>query len=300
MAKANKKNKAGRKMADPQMPATSGPNWPLAALALVGAALTTYLTATYWLGEPLAGCPEGSSCDVVLSSRWSVIFGLPTSFWGFLAYGALVFLAFIKTLKTRWKLAWMVSLFGALFSLYLTAISVIELDALCPYCAASSVIFIVILGVVTYQFPGNLPRFSWRAWLIRTIPAGLIVVALLHLHFTGILGKPAAAEDRRLRALAQHLVKNNAKFYGAYWCPHCAEQKEMFGASGHRLPYIECSPQGRRGSQALECRDAGIRVYPTWIINGRRLEGVLSISRLSELTNFQTISQPESQTPPPS
>ena len=30
-------------------------------------------------------------------------------------------------------------------------------------------------------------------------------------------------------ALAQHLKAMGAKFYGAYWCPYCTLQREMFG-----------------------------------------------------------------------
>ena len=33
--------------------------------------------------------------------------------------------------------------------------------------------------------------------------------------------------------------------YGAYWCPHCAHQKELFGAEAWSLiPYVECSLKG--------------------------------------------------------
>ncbi len=29
--------------------------------------------------------------------------------------------------------------------------------------------------------------------------------------------------------LAQHLKQTEAKFYGAFWCPHCHDQKQLFG-----------------------------------------------------------------------
>ena len=32
-------------------------------------------------------------------------------------------------------------------------------------------------------------------------------------------------------AFARCLKDRQVKMYGAYWCPHCAEQKEMFGES---------------------------------------------------------------------
>lgn len=46
-------------------------------------------------------------------------------------------------------------------------------------------------------------------------------------------------------ALAKHLERTGAKFYGAYWCRYCALQRSMFGASGARaLPYVECAEDG--------------------------------------------------------
>ena len=75
--------------------------------------------------------------------------------------------------------------------------------------------------------------------------------------------------------------------YGAYWCPHCQQQKEIFGTAANRLPYIECSPDGQNAPQAGECRDAHIQSYPTWVINGKRIEEVLSLKQLADSTGFQ-------------
>ena len=69
------------------------PNWPLFVLALIGMALSGYLTFTAWQGKLVAFCTEGASCDVVLNSRWSTLFGMPTSFWGFLTYALLAAVA---------------------------------------------------------------------------------------------------------------------------------------------------------------------------------------------------------------
>ena len=67
-------------------PVTRSPNWPLLALSLVGLALAAYLSWTAWIGSSVKGCAVGSSCDVVLSSRWATLLGLPTALWGMLAY----------------------------------------------------------------------------------------------------------------------------------------------------------------------------------------------------------------------
>ena len=51
--------------------------------------------------------------------------------------------------------------------------------------------------------------------------------------------------------------------YGAYWCPHCADQKEVFGRSFDYVPYIECGIPGSR-EEAPACNQVGIKHFPTW------------------------------------
>jgi uncharacterized membrane protein/glutaredoxin len=286
LGKAARKKKYGARQSAQPIPIRTAPNWILLSLALVGMGLTAYLTFSTWKGETLAGCTEGSGCDVVLGSQWSRLFGLPTSLWGFLAYAALAAIAFIKRADVHWKLAWIVSLFGVLYSVYLTGVSLVELKAACPYCLSSLILMVTILGVIIYQRPAGLAVFSWTPWLLKTISAGLVFVLFIHLYYAGI-GSNAAVEDPQLRALAQHLAKIDAKFYGASWCPHCKEQKKMFGAATDRLPYVECSLQGPGGPQAPICKTMNIQSYPTWIINGRRHEGVLMPEELAKLSGFE-------------
>ncbi|MFQ5990349.1 MAG: vitamin K epoxide reductase family protein, partial [Candidatus Methylomirabilales bacterium] len=261
------------------------PYWPLLILALIGVGLTGYLTLTAWSGNTAAACAAGSGCDVVLRSRWSTLFGQPTSFWGFLTYLSLAGIACMKRRNRRWRLAWILSLFGVLYSVYLTTISIVELKATCPYCVASATLMATIFALVVSQRPKG-PAIAWRSWLPVTTSTGLLLVVALHLHYTGAWGTAPQGEDPKLRALALHLADSGAKFYGASWCPHCKEQKALFGASADRLPYIECSPHGRAGPQALRCRQKGVRLYPTWTINGRRYARLLTLKQLAAYSGF--------------
>jgi uncharacterized membrane protein/glutaredoxin len=250
-------------------------------------ALSGYLTFIAWQNSLAAFCAEGAGCDVVLNSRWSTLLGMPTSFWGFLAYGLLAAVAWNRDATNRWRWAWVISLFGLFYSLYLTAISFFELQAACPYCLASLGLMATIFVMTTFQRPKNLPQFSWGPWLAKTVGAAAVGVLVLHLHYAGYWGSAPGPEDPWVRSLAEHLTKNNAKFYGASWCPHCNEQKNLFGSSVKRIPYVECSPGGPRAPQAQDCKDKNIQSYPTWIINGQRLTGVQSLDALAQLSNFQ-------------
>lgn len=87
-------------------------------------------------------------------------------------------------------------------------------------------------------------------------------------------------------AVAEWLTQSGAKMYGAFWCPHCADQKELFGSAFNEVEYIECSTPDRR-SQTQVCRDADISAYPTWEFgDGTRVEDVLSLRELKEYSGF--------------
>ncbi len=85
-------------------------------------------------------------------------------------------------------------------------------------------------------------------------------------------------------AFAQCLSDANATFYGAYWCGHCKEQKDVFGKSFKYLNSVECSLPNNAG-QTQECTDAGIRGYPTWkFADGSEHLGPASFDVLSAKT----------------
>ncbi len=110
--------------------------------------------------------------------------------------------------------------------------------------------------------------------------AGLVILAAVAVGF--VLMAPQA--EGKYDEFAQCLTENGATFYGAFWCPHCKDQKEMFGVSFQHVNYVECStPDGQ--SQLPVCVNAGIQAYPTWAFNdGSRQTGALSLQVLAEKT----------------
>jgi len=51
------------------------------------------------------------------------------------------------------------------------------------------------------------------------------------------------------------------------------------------LPYVECDARGV-GARPDRCAQAGVRRYPTWIVDGQRLEGVLTVEQLAAASKF--------------
>jgi thiol-disulfide isomerase/thioredoxin len=83
---------------------------------------------------------------------------------------------------------------------------------------------------------------------------------------------------------AQCINDSGATFYGAFWCPHCQEQKKLFGTSAKLLPYEECSTPDTKGLLPI-CKEKEIKGYPTWeFADGSREQGKLTFAKLSEKT----------------
>lgn len=91
--------------------------------------------------------------------------------------------------------------------------------------------------------------------------------------------------------LAEYLSNTGAKMYGAYWCPHCARQKQLFGDAVQLMPYVECDPRGVNAQVDL-CNTIGITAYPTWQINGEFYLGAHPLKRLAIISGFENASEP--------
>ncbi len=69
------------------------------------------------------------------------------------------------------------------------------------------------------------------------------------------------------------------------------EQKDLFEASVDRLPYVECSPNGKKGQKALACIEKQISTYPTWIIKGIRHKGVFKPEQLAMYSGYTGVKE---------
>ncbi|MCX6754500.1 MAG: thioredoxin domain-containing protein [Candidatus Nomurabacteria bacterium] len=111
-----------------------------------------------------------------------------------------------------------------------------------------------------------------------------IVLTVLIVGGLGIYSGTRTQGPGKLDGFAQCLKSSGAEFYGAFWCPHCQKQKELFGFSKQYLPYIECSTADGQGVNQI-CKDKKIEGYPTWIFaDASRLSGELSLVTLASKT----------------
>lgn len=117
----------------------------------------------------------------------------------------------------------------------------------------------------------------------KIVGIGVAVVVFVFVGF-GIWNR---TQPGKYDTFAQCLGEKGAIFYGAFWCPHCQEQKAMFGNSKNKLPYTECSTPDGQGQLAV-CKDVGVKSYPTWILkDGEHLNGAQPLATLAEKTGCE-------------
>ncbi len=267
----------------------------IVGLCIVGFSLTTYLTVTHFLGNKPALCTlEGAGCDLVLTSEYAKLFGIPLTVFGGLAYLTLGGLAavplFIKPENPKAQedlnqktsfLLFLVSTSTLIFSGYLMSLLAFVLKTPCPYCIGSAIDMAAIWFL-------NVIGRSWKN-VGQLVFTGLLVSLIT---LTGTFGvyasqsKSIAVSQTYAGKLVQHLNATGAKMYGAYWCPHCNEQKEIFGNAAKQIPYIECDPKGEK-SQTQLCIDKKVKSFPTWEINGTTYEGRRNLNELADLSSYK-------------
>lgn len=120
-----------------------------------------------------------------------------------------------------------------------------------------------------------------------------LILALLSLL---VLSGCGEVKDGQYAQMAQCLTEKGVKLYGAYWCPHCNEQKEIFGDDARYLTYIECDQRGE-DADTKACREAEITHYPTWVFPGQdNLVGKYEPEILAKKANCEAADLVDSET----
>ncbi|XVF59858.1 hypothetical protein PTKIN_Ptkin07bG0309500 [Pterospermum kingtungense] len=284
-------------------------NWS-AGLGAIGLVETTYLTYLK-LSDSDAFCPlGGGSCGDVLNSDYAVVFGVPLPLVGLVGYGVVTALSLqlsarslpfgISESSGRFLLLGTTTSMAAASAYFLYILNTKFTGTSCSYCLMSallsfSLFFISIKDVGLQEIQ--------KVVGIQVCIASL-VIAMLSASYSTSQSVPSSLANIDLPyftteittesspfafSLARHLHSIGAKMYGAFWCSHCLEQKQMFGREASKLlDYVECFPDGfKTGTKMVKaCADANIEGFPTWVINGQVLSGELELKELAEVSGF--------------
>ena len=133
--------------------------WTAAGLAAAGTGISAYLTVSAARGVPPV-C-VGSACAEVAASPFARLLGVPTAAWGLALYlvAGITAVAGARRPESRSTLATVLfglAAFGAVFSAYLLWLQVAVLRAVCVWCAASDVLWalLLILALRIARSPG--------------------------------------------------------------------------------------------------------------------------------------------------
>jgi uncharacterized membrane protein len=117
------------------------------AVALAGAALAAYLTWVHY-DESLLVCVAGGGCETVQRSAYAEIAGVPVALLGLVAYPSVLALVVWDAPNARLGAA-MIAFVGLAFSLYLLALQLFVIDAVCTWCVVNDVVVAPLLAVLT-------------------------------------------------------------------------------------------------------------------------------------------------------
>ncbi len=261
----------------------------LLVFSALGVVLSIYLTYLHYAQLAALFCEEGSGCDVVRQSGYSILLGVPIAVLGIVGYLSIFIFTIISFPKGKsWLSLYLASLAGFVFSAYLTYLEVFVIDAICLYCIISALIMTVIFIAALLAKAELYPKLS----MLKTSVLSIVVTVVI------ITGSMAFQSDHTIRidpasisansfqlGLARHLGKQRAVMYGSFRCAHCIQQKDLFGDAFVYVKYVECHPDGQDSNPSL-CLEKGIRSYPTWEIKGRYYKGIQSLEKLSAISRY--------------
>ncbi len=118
----------------------------IVALSLAGFADAAYLTAKHYTGGPVP-CSITGGCEMVMTSRWAAVAGVPTAAFGAAYYLATFFLTIAYLdLRKPWALTVLLALtaVGLAVSLALLYLMVFVIGSYCQYCLLSDIITLLL------------------------------------------------------------------------------------------------------------------------------------------------------------
>ena len=120
----------------------------IAALAVLGLAISVYLTWVHYAGiEPV--CTGISDCERVQTSEYADLVGIPVAVLGIAGY-----LAILASLRTRVEVTALLAYLAVAFSAYLTWAELFKIDAICQWCVGSALITLAIAVLATLRALG--------------------------------------------------------------------------------------------------------------------------------------------------
>ena len=121
-------------------------------LTVIGLGVATYLTYIYYAGiKPLCG-KGGGSCEIVQSSQYSKLAGVPVALIGLIGYVAILgSLLAPEREESRFATVGF-TIIGFGFSAYLTYREIFSIHHICEWCLSSAIIVAILMVLSVVRF----------------------------------------------------------------------------------------------------------------------------------------------------
>jgi uncharacterized membrane protein len=121
-------------------------------LAGVGLGVATYLTVIHYAGiKPLCG-KGGGGCEIVQTSEYSKLVGVPVALIGLIGYVAILGSLLVPENETSRFATVGFTVVGFGFSAYLTYRELFTIHHICEWCVSSAVIVAVLMCLSIWRF----------------------------------------------------------------------------------------------------------------------------------------------------
>jgi uncharacterized membrane protein len=121
-------------------------------LATIGLGVASYLTYIHYAGiKPLCGT-NGGGCEIVQTSQYSKLAGVPVALIGLLGYIAILGSLLAPENETSRFATVAFTLVGFGFSLYLTYRELFSIHHICEWCVSSAVIVTILMCLSVWRF----------------------------------------------------------------------------------------------------------------------------------------------------
>jgi uncharacterized membrane protein len=120
-------------------------------LAVLGIAVAAYMTWAKYANQSVV-CLTGSQCDEVQNHETSEVAGIPVAVIGLTGYVAIVAVLVLEEVASGFTnsgpmLVFGLTLVGFVYSLYLTALELFVIYAICSWCVTSAVIMTLLFVI---------------------------------------------------------------------------------------------------------------------------------------------------------
>jgi hypothetical protein len=144
----------------------TGLGWAIPLLAIVALGVAAYL-AYVEVNQVAAVCGPVGHCNLVQSSSYARIVGVPIALLGIVSYVAIIILWVVDRFVQRdsWKMAARIGLialtvFGTLFSIYLTLLELFVIHAVCAWCLTSAVVMTILMVLIVRSTTQHSPELA--------------------------------------------------------------------------------------------------------------------------------------------